>query len=113
MTSLFISRHTDTTTASVAVRGLIICGKAGTKRLVAECPDLDPRLRSIIVHVCETSHGGEAGLEEAIAVSKLPMEAFVASHEQRLLATFNKLLAMQSGAISLVSLAAVFLFTHA
>eukprot|EP00052_Salpingoeca_macrocollata_P034584 m.12013 g.12013 ORF g.12013 m.12013 type:complete len:387 (-) comp6671_c0_seq1:49-1209(-) len=79
--------------------GLVLGGKANIKRMVESAPDLDPRVKRLVVATVELSCTGEAGLAEAIEKTEQSRHRAAGAVEDEVMQTFETEIQKQSAMV--------------
>jgi peptide chain release factor subunit 1 len=93
--SFFISSVTN----KCSVAGIVLGGSADFKNEFAQSGVLDPRLAGSILSVVDTGYGMEAGLHQAIDLSKDGLSGVKLMQEKKLLQQFYEEIARDTGRV--------------
>jgi len=72
----------------VWVTGILVAGFGDVKQQLAECKELDPRIREKIVDVLDIQYGSEVGLREALAKGSAAMKELGYNSERKVASDF-------------------------
>mmetsp|Transcript_36009 Transcript_36009/g.46427 ORF Transcript_36009/g.46427 Transcript_36009/m.46427 type:complete len:369 (-) Transcript_36009:313-1419(-) len=91
--SMFISTSDHKTN----VKGLVLCGSAEFKNVLASSDLFDERLRKSIIKIVDVSYGGNSGFNQAIDISSETLGSVKLVQEKRLLQSWYHEVAVDSG----------------
>eukprot|EP00051_Salpingoeca_urceolata_P033538 m.21140 g.21140 ORF g.21140 m.21140 type:complete len:416 (-) comp6344_c0_seq1:104-1351(-) len=97
MTALFMTKDMP---PKASVHGIVLCGTAELKRMVATSADLPKPLAEKVIAVVDTEHAGETGVREAMVKSAQARSTTSHARESELIETFLDTLARDPRSVS-------------